>query len=140
MLSTPATPCPGMRAIIHPFNPLAEFFFDEGCFINELSNSGDDPAVSIARARLPPGVTTRWHRLHGIAERYVIQQGCGLVEIGELPPQEVRPGDVVCIPPDCRQRISNRGTGDLIFLAVCTPRFRPAAYEDMEAGLLAAGA
>jgi oxalate decarboxylase/phosphoglucose isomerase-like protein (cupin superfamily) len=44
----------------------------------------------------------------------------------------VNAGDVVLIPPSCRQRITNIGTGDLIFLAICTPRFRPAAYEDID--------
>ena len=47
-------------------------------------------------------------------------------------PQRVGPGDVVLIPPDCRQRIKNVGGTDLLFLAVCTPRFRPEAYEDID--------
>ena len=33
-----------------------EHLIDEGCFIVELSNAPDDPDVSIARARVPPGV------------------------------------------------------------------------------------
>ena len=110
----------------------AEFYISEGCYIIELSNTPDDPQVSIARARVAPGVTTRWHRLSGITERYVIVEGRGRAEVGDLPPQEVSPGDVVLIPPSCRQRITNVGTEDLIFLAICTPRFRPDAYEDIE--------
>lgn len=112
--------------------PDAEFLTPERCFINELSNSAADPEVSIARARVPVGVTTRWHRLHGTAERYVMLSGSGRVEVGNLPAQNVEPGDVVLIPPGCRQRITNLGTEDLIFLAVCTPRFRPEAYEDID--------
>jgi mannose-6-phosphate isomerase-like protein (cupin superfamily) len=53
------------------------------------------------------------------------------VEVGDLPPQEVGPGDVVIIPPDDRQRIANIGKSDLIFLCFCTPRFVPDAYEDL---------
>jgi len=68
----------------------------------------------------------------GITERYVILTGTGLVEVGELTSQEVRCGDVVIIPPGCTQRISNHGEVDLVFLAICTPRFTPAAYEDLE--------
>ncbi|HEV7476257.1 MAG TPA: cupin domain-containing protein, partial [Burkholderiales bacterium] len=79
-----------------------------------------------------PGVTTRWHRVKDTAERYVILQGSGRVEVGDLPPQEVGPGDVVLIPPSVRQRIANVGDVDLILLAICTPRFRDAAYEDLE--------
>ena len=109
-----------------------EFYTSEGCFITEVSNSPDDPEVSIARARLEPGMTTRWHRLHGTAERYVIVQGRGRVDIGDLPPQDVGAGDVVLIPPMCRQRITNTGTEVLVFLAICTPRFSSDVYEDVD--------
>jgi mannose-6-phosphate isomerase-like protein (cupin superfamily) len=109
-----------------------EFYIDEGCYITELANSSDDPELSIARARVLPGVTTRWHRLRGTTERYVILAGEGRLDVGEEPAREVRPGDVVRIPPMCRQRISNLGEGDLIFLAICTPRFRRENYEDVE--------
>jgi mannose-6-phosphate isomerase-like protein (cupin superfamily) len=111
---------------------VKEFYIDEGCFIVELSNTPDDPAVSIARARVPQGVTTRWHRVKDTAERYVILEGKGRAEVGDLPPQEVGPGDVVRIPESCRQRIANIGDRDLIFLAICTPRFRLEAYQDAE--------
>jgi mannose-6-phosphate isomerase-like protein (cupin superfamily) len=109
-----------------------EFETPERCSIVELSNTPDDPAVSIARARVAPGVTTRWHRVLGTTERYVVLEGRGRVEVGNLPPQDVGPGDVVLIPPSCRQRIASVGQGDLIFLAICTPRFRPEAYEDID--------
>lgn len=128
-----------MKAGIRPFNPAAEFDTDERCFVNELSNTSDDPEFSIARARVEAGVRTRWHRLHGTAERYVILEGSGRVEVGDLPPQDVGPGDVVLIPPLCRQRITNIGPGDLVFLNLCTPRFRREAYEDVDAAPRDAG-
>jgi len=110
-----------------------EFYTPEKCYITELSNSADDPNVSIARARVTPGVTTCWHRLRETAERYCILQGKGCVEAGDLPPREVSPGDIVLIPPMCPQRITNIGPTDLIFLAICTPRFSDDVYEEMEA-------
>lgn len=109
-----------------------EFYISERCYIMELSNSPDDPDVSIARARVEPGVATRWHRLRGVTERYFMISGKGLVDVGELPPQEVTAGDVVLIPPMCKQRITNIGNDDLIFLAICTPRFSQDVYEDIE--------
>jgi mannose-6-phosphate isomerase-like protein (cupin superfamily) len=110
----------------------AEFYTEERCFITELSNSAADAEVSIARARVQPGVTARWHRVLGTTERYVMLEGTGLVEIGHLPPTVVNPGDVVIIPPNCPQRITNIGAEDLIFLAICSPRFRQEAYQDIE--------
>ena len=112
--------------------PGAEFYTAEGCFVNELSNSDADPEASIARIRLPPHATTRWHRVIGTTERYVILSGAGRVEVGNLAPQVVGPGDAVIIPPGCRQRIASLGNEDLVFLAICTPRFRPEAYEDID--------
>ncbi|WP_176603742.1 cupin domain-containing protein [Desulfosarcina ovata] len=56
------------------------------------------------------------------------------MEVNGMTAQPVGPGDVVCIPPACPQRITNTGTLDLIFLAVCTPRFVAEAYRDMDDG------
>ncbi len=100
-----------------------EYFFAEGCYITEISNSDADPSLSIARARLEAGRTTRWHRLATTVERYVILAGHGRVEIGDLDAQVVNPGDVVLIPPLCRQRIHNPGPDDLVFLAIPLPAF-----------------
>lgn len=109
-----------------------EFYTPERCHITELSNSENDPDVSIARARVEPGVTTRWHRLQNTSERYCIISGHGLIEIGQLPPQQVSAGDTVLIPPMCRQRIRNIGSDNLIFLAICTPRYIDKNYKDVE--------
>ncbi len=117
--------------IIH-FDAGSEYWFGERCYINELANGPEDPDVSIARARVEPGVTTAWHSLSAVTERYVIQSGSGSVEVGQLAPQQVGAGDVVIIPPGCRQRISNNGGEDLVFLAICSPRFTPDAYVDLE--------
>lgn len=115
-----------------PHPTATEYFFAEGCFITEWWNTPTDADLSIARARVEPGVTTRWHRLRGVTERYLILEGRGRVEMGDLPPEDIGPGAVVLIPPGIRQRITNTGAVDLIFLAMCTPRFTRGVYEDME--------
>jgi mannose-6-phosphate isomerase-like protein (cupin superfamily) len=122
-----------MKEKIKNLNLRNEFYTDEGCYITEVSNTPSEADLSIARARVEPGVATKWHRLHGITERYCILEGTGIMEVGNLPMQEVKPGDVVLIPPMCRQRITNIGLTDFIFLAICTPRFRPEFYEDIDA-------
>lgn len=106
----------------------ASFDTRERCSILELSNVPEDPDVSIARAVVKPGVVTAWHRLDGIAERYVLLAGTGRVEVEGMPPAEVGPGCVVHIPPGSAQRITNTSDDVLVFLAICTPRFRPEAY------------
>ena len=121
-----------MKASIRNHDLEQEYFTGEQCYITELSNTGDDPELSIARARVEPGVTTRWHRLTDTTERYFILSGEGRVEIGDIPPQYVEPGDIVIIPPMCRQRITKTGQEDLVFLALCTPRFNEEAYQDIE--------
>jgi mannose-6-phosphate isomerase-like protein (cupin superfamily) len=109
-----------------------EYYFEEGCFILELSNSAQDPQLSIARARVKVGMSTRLHRLTGLVERYVILSGQGSVEVADLPAQAVSVGNVVIIPPLCAQKITNTGEDDLVFLALCTPRFEKLFYEDID--------
>ena len=121
-----------MKETVYRLNAEDEFYTPEGCYIIEVSNSAEDPEVSIARARLEPGKTTRWHRLAGTAERYVMLAGCGRVEIGNMSPVDVTVGDVVLIPPMCRQRITNTGSEDLVFLAICSPRYTDQVYEDID--------
>lgn len=120
-----------MNDNIRRFDPSQEYYFEEGCHIVETSNSAQDPEASIVRARVAPGQQTRWHLLENTSERYVILEGKGLVEIGTEDPCEVAPGDVVIIPPGTRQRILNCGEVDLLFLAICTPRFRRENYREI---------
>lgn len=110
----------------------SEYYFREGCFITELSNLAADPELSIAHVRVEPGDTTRWHKLLGITERYLILSGKGSVEVGDSEARTVIEGDVVLIPPEVRQRITNIGDEDLIFLALCTPRFQEAYYVEID--------
>jgi mannose-6-phosphate isomerase-like protein (cupin superfamily) len=119
-----------MNPIILKSSGADEYFFDEGCYILELSNSADDPTLSIARARLLPNTQTKLHKLINTVERYIILEGKGLVTVGELPETIVSTGDVVIIPKNCPQAIQNIGNVDLIFLAICTPRFKTENYYD----------
>lgn len=127
--------------IIQP-DPALEYAFVEGCGILESWNNPDDPHASIARARVAPGATTRWHALIDVTERYLIVSGTGRVEIGDAAAiahrlgdhraGDVQAGAVVVIPAGVRQRITNTGTEDLLFYAICTPRFTPACYAALD--------
>lgn len=110
----------------------SEFETRERCRVLERWNQEGDRSVSVARARVKPGVTTALHRLHGVDERYLITNGSGVVEVEGLPATEVGVGDVVMIPAGATQRIANPGTEDLLFECICTPAFHPDAYEHLE--------
>ena len=117
---------------VKPASAAVEFKTSERCHISEVANDPGDELVSIARARVEAGVTTAWHKLDRISERYIIVSGQGRVEVDDLEPIDVLPGDVVRIPADIAQRITNTGKGDLIFYAICAPPFRQASYVSLE--------
>ena len=119
-----------MRTGLRRADESAEFFTDERCHILELSGGADDPELSIARARVEPGVTTQLHVLD-IPERFVVVSGQGEVEVGEER-AAVGPGDVVLIPAGTPQRITNTGDRDLVFYCMCTPAWKPEAYRTLE--------
>jgi mannose-6-phosphate isomerase-like protein (cupin superfamily) len=118
-----------MRPKIAKGNLTDEYFTQERCHILELSTLESDNKLSIARARVEPGVNTIRHILKGIDERYIITAGNGMVEIGDMLPSNVQAGDVVFVPAGIPQKIKNIGSTDLIFYCICTPPFRPDCYE-----------
>ena len=121
-----------MKPILVRGGSLKEFFFaPEGCFITEVWNTADDEGLSIARARVSPGATTTPHFLDGVTERYLIVQGKGRMEAGVLEGVEVNAGDLVIFPDKNPQSITNTGEDDLIFYAICTPRFKPGSYRGL---------
>ena len=109
-------------------DPAREWLSDEGCYILESWNDAADGAASIARARVEPGATTQNHRLRGVVERYLIIEGEGRASVGGVD-SNVRSGDIVIIPADVSQSITNTGRVSLVFYCICTPRFTPACYE-----------
>ncbi|WP_323013243.1 cupin domain-containing protein [Devosia sp.] len=114
-----------------PASGLPEFFTTERCHITELHNAAESPEASLAVARVEPGITTQLHALTGVTERYIVRKGEGLVEIGGVT-QKLRAGDSAVILAGVAQRITNTGTDDLEFYCLCTPRFVPECYKNLE--------
>lgn len=104
----------------------------ERCAVTEWLNDPAKPDISVARCRVEPGVTTELHVLEGAQELYVILSGDGWVDDGRNGVQAVMAGDVVVIAPNQPQRIENTGVEDMVFLAICTPRFTPQRYQSLE--------
>lgn len=103
----------------------------ERCWISELVNDAAWPEFSIARCRVESGVTTERHAL-AVHEVYVLEQGQGLMYVGDRTPFAVGPGDVVTIPKHAAQCIRNTGDTDLEFICVCAPRFSQECYASLE--------
>ena len=109
----------------------AEFYTPERCYIVEIMNQ---PQIdfSIARARVEPGITTALHVVKETSEAYYILEGEGVVQSANGFRKDVGAGDVVLFPRGIEQKITNTGKQDLLFLAICVPRFTPAAYVHLE--------
>ena len=116
-----------MQPKIIKSNTLNPYLTPERCYIAENYSNKD---VSIAIARVKPGVTTKAHHLKGIQEIYIITAGEGKVAFSGLEPTMVSAGDVIVIPAGASQKITNTGKIDLVFYCVCTPRFTEACYFD----------
>lgn len=121
-----------MKTDIKHAKDQTEFFTLENCYITELYNDNNDTDVSIAQARVKPEQTTEWHKLTNTTERYYILSGKGKVEVDGMTETVVEVGDVVIIPPSCAQRITNIGKCDLVFLAICSPRFKLENYQAID--------
>ncbi len=107
-----------------------EFYTEERCFIKEILNSQDTANVSVAQARVEPGVTTALHVLEA-DELYFILKGKGTAEVNGVA-SNVEPGDLVIIRKGEEQRITNTEDTDLVFLCICQPRFTPERYTSLE--------
>jgi mannose-6-phosphate isomerase-like protein (cupin superfamily) len=112
---------------------LKEILTPERCYICEnWGVSMGDRQVSIACARVEPGVSTKAHHLEGVQEIYLVFEGEGIVYVGNMEPAEVCKGDVVIIPPGTSQKIANTGKSDLVFYCICTPAFTQECYRSDE--------
>ena len=89
-----------------------------------------DLRYSLAHAALPPGGVSLRHRLTS-SEVYHVLEGEGIMHIdGEA--RAVRGGQTVYIPPGSIQHIENRGSGELRFLCIVDPAWRPDREEVLE--------
>lgn len=111
-------------------NNRDEYYFKEGCYIQEWHNTQNDSGLSIAHVRVEAKQTTKLHTLKETTERYTILSGQAVVSVnGEK--KSVSQGDVVVIPAGAPQQITNLGDDDLCFLAICTPRFKEENYAEV---------
>lgn len=66
--------------------------------VDPLFNSPEPARGSGGRVTFEPGARTAWHA-HPLGQTLIVTAGCGRVQRDGKPVQEIRPGDVVWIPP-----------------------------------------
>jgi mannose-6-phosphate isomerase-like protein (cupin superfamily) len=105
----------------------------DGSILRELLNPLKDAVrvnYSLAHAVVRPGQATLPHRLKS-AEVYYIMEGAGEMTI-ENERAEISVGQAVYIPSGSVQSIRNTGGGDLVFLCIVNPAWRPEDEEVIE--------
>ena len=66
--------------------------------IDMLHQASEPARVGCAYVTFEPGARTAWHT-HPLGQTLVVTAGCGRVQRRGGPVEEIRPGDVVWIPP-----------------------------------------
>lgn len=103
-----------------------EFLAGDNTLLRELLHPDKHSAqvrFSLAHAKLARGLTSRPHHLK-TSEVYYILRGCALMHV-DRESREVRPGDLIYIPPMARQFIESLGPEDLEFLCIVDPAWQP---------------
>jgi quercetin dioxygenase-like cupin family protein len=66
--------------------------------VDRVFNATDPSRTSAGNVTFEPGARSAWHT-HPLGQTLVVTSGVGLVQQWGAPIQEIRPGDVVWIPP-----------------------------------------
>jgi quercetin dioxygenase-like cupin family protein len=69
--------------------------------VDPLFSPADPARASGALVTFEPGARTAWHT-HPLGQTLIVTAGCGRVQQWGGPVEEIRPGDVVSIPPGVR--------------------------------------
>ncbi len=107
-----------------------EVWLDERIYIRELLNTPDEPDISLARFRVPPHSATQLHSL-SVTEWYIMESGTASAEI-DGQKINMTAGDNLRINAGQSQRIINDSGEELVFQSICTPRWTPECYTNLE--------
>lgn len=77
-----------------------------------------EPArVGGATVTFEPGARTAWHT-HPLGQTLLVTAGAGLVQEWDGPVRDIRPGDVVCIPPGAKHWHGAAPTTSMTHIAI----------------------
>lgn len=111
--------------VVKKATELKTFTATDGSTIAEVINPSNDPTtegVSLARAVLPPGASSKPHYLDIVEIHYVLK-GRGVLHAGDWD-VKLEPEVCVYIPPGTVQWTTNTGEEPLVFLCVCHPGWK----------------
>ena len=86
------------RSGSHPSSKGPAEYFTGTVRIDPLFQANDPARALGASVTFEPGARTAWHT-HPLGQTLIVTAGCGLVQRRGGPIEEIRPGDVVWIPP-----------------------------------------
>jgi len=85
--------------------------------IDSLFQARDPARVSGGIVTFEPGARTAWHT-HPLGQTLIVTSGVGLVQQWGGPIQEIRPGDVVWIPPGVKHWHGATATAAMTHIAI----------------------
>lgn len=86
------------RSGSQPSSKGLEQYFTGVVRIDPLFQAPEPARVRVVSVTFEPGARTAWHT-HPLGQILIVTAGCGLVRRWEGSIEEIRPGDVVWIPP-----------------------------------------
>ncbi len=90
-----------------------------------LGGGGTTERHSVAHVVIPPGKSSRLHFHPEAEESYYMLSGQAKLAF-DAESTIIGPGQIVLIPPNKSHQITNIGSEDLEFLAICVPAWEPA--------------
>jgi quercetin dioxygenase-like cupin family protein len=81
-----------------PSAPGPADWFTGTVWIDRLVDAPEPARVAAARVTFELGARTAWH-MHPLGQTLIVTSGCGWTQREGGPVEEIRPGDVIWIPP-----------------------------------------
>ncbi len=112
--------------LIRDLQKCTEFIAGDKTILREIlhpDKAGIDTGYSLAHARVKQGESSLPHRLK-TSEVYYILEGKGVMHI-DNESSEIKKDQAVYIPPGAVQYVENKGEGELVFLCIVDPAWKP---------------
>lgn len=100
-----------------PSRPAPAEYFTGTVWQDPIIQTPTPSRLQVVRVSFDPGARTAWHT-HPLGQTLYVLSGCGLVQTEGGPLREIRPGDVVWIPPGEKHWHGATPTTGMVHLAI----------------------